>query len=95
MSNHVNKVAWPGVSRGGGDLDGDTQNKLRKLLNEFGSVLEREATNAGLSIFVFPMFREFNLVAGITANDVIFVISPSVGEFLVTFGVIGENSLQA
>lgn len=73
------RVAWPQVNRSGGNLDGETQKQVRNLLNDFGLALEDEAAAAGISIFAFPLFREFNLVAGVTPERVLVAISPSTG----------------
>lgn len=73
------RVTWPGVSRGGGNLDRALQSQMGGLLNDFGIVLEDEANKYRINIFVFPIFREFNLVGALTSNEVLFAISPSVG----------------
>jgi len=73
------RVAWPGVSTGGGDLEGVFQGKIRGLLNEFGMVLEEETIKAGINIFVFPIFRPFNLLAALTSDLVYCAFSPASG----------------
>jgi len=73
------RVAWPSISRGGGNLDERYQNKIRELLNDFGIILEKEANRSRISIFVFPLFREFNLVGALTSDEVVCAIAPNVG----------------
>jgi hypothetical protein len=79
MTQRNSRVAWAGVSRGGGDLDGQLQQKLRQLLNDFGIVLEQEANSSNISIFAFPIFREFSIIAALAATDVFYAISPTRG----------------
>lgn len=73
------RVAWPSISRGGGDLNNDLQVQMRSLLNDFGIILEEEATKVGINVFVFPLYREFNLVGALTRDEVLYAITPSVG----------------
>lgn len=73
------KVAWPGISRGGGNLDRVLQGQMHDLLDDFGIALEDEANKFKINIFVFPIFREFNLVGALTSNEVLFAISPNIG----------------
>ena len=73
------KIAWPGVSRMGGDLDEQLRQKMRSLLDDFGGLLEREANISGVNKFVFPLFREFNMIAALTTDEVLYAIAPNVG----------------
>lgn len=73
------RVAWPGVSRGGGDLNGQIQTQMTSLLDDFGIVLEREANKNNINIFVFPLYREFNLLGALTTEEVLYAIAPSGG----------------
>lgn len=73
------KVAWSGIFRGGGNLDEKFQTQMRGLLDDFGIVLEKESNKARINIFVFPLYREFNLLGALTADEVLYAIAPSVG----------------
>lgn len=73
------RVAWPGISRGGGNLDEQYQTRMRNLLDDFGIILEKEANKAKINIFVFPFYREFNLVGALTANEILYAIAPNIG----------------
>jgi hypothetical protein len=73
------RVAWAGAYRGGGNLDEKIKNQMRTLLDDFGIVLEEEAKEAGIDRFVFPLYREFNLLGALTTDQVLFVIAPSMG----------------
>ncbi|MGA2239363.1 MAG: hypothetical protein ABSG74_09145 [Candidatus Bathyarchaeia archaeon] len=75
----MSRIAWPSISRGGGNLSEHSVSQLRNLLNEFGTVLEEEASKAQINILIFPLFREFNLVACLTADDVLYAIAPNIG----------------
>ncbi len=79
MSTSGSKVAWPDASRVGGNLNEEERRKLRDLLQEFAVALETELNKAGINILVFPIFREFNLVAGLTKSRALFITSPSFG----------------
>lgn len=73
------RVAWAGAYRGGGNLDRKIQKQMRTLLDDFGIVLEEETKEAGIDIFVFPLYREFNLLGALTTDQILFVIAPSMG----------------
>ena len=73
------RVAWPGISRGGGDLNERFQTQMRGLLDDFGIILEKEAKKAGVNVFVFPLYREFNLIGALTTDEVLYAFAPSVG----------------
>lgn len=73
------KVAWSGIFRGGGNLDEKFQTQMRGLLDDFGIILEKEANKARINIFVFPLYREFNLLGALTTDEVLYAIAPSVG----------------
>lgn len=81
MSEIRSKVVWGGAIQHGGDLDAESQNKLRTVLNEFGIALEKEANNSGISIYAFPIFREFNLFCGLHKGYFVYIVSPSAGGF--------------
>lgn len=76
---HESRVAWPSIHRGGGDLDDESRQKIRHLVDEFGVALEEECAIARVDLFTFPLFREFNLIAALTADYVILAIAPSSG----------------
>jgi len=90
--NSKSKVAWPGISRGGGDLESTYQAKMRELLDDFGIILEEEAIKSNMNIFVFPLFREFNLVGALSINEILYAIAPSVGG-LPTFSWINWQNI--
>jgi hypothetical protein len=53
MEGRISKVAWPGISQGGGNAQGEVEGELRELLDEFGIALEDEANDAGVNILLF------------------------------------------
>lgn len=79
MGERKSKIPWPGAEEAGGDLERPLQVKLEQILDEFGIALENEADKAKVSIYSFPIFREFNMVAAITAKYILYFISPSSG----------------
>jgi len=52
---------------------------MRDLIDDFGIILEKEANKAKINIFVFPLYREFNLVGALTTDEVLYAIAPNVG----------------
>ena len=78
MEERKSNVIWA-CTRGGGDANAETVNKLKSILEEFGVALEREANISKLERFVFPIFREFEVVGVVTEADIIYVISPPTG----------------
>ncbi len=79
MADRRSRVAWPSLASVGGDLEPESQQGLRRLLDEFALALEDEAAGAEVSLFAFPIFRDFNLVAVLTSEGVYYAISPSLG----------------
>ena len=73
------KVVWPNVSMTGGDLDEENRQRIHHLVDDFGIALEREAETAKVDRFVFPLFREFDLVAVLTASAVLLTVAPGRG----------------
>lgn len=73
------KVAWSGRYRGQGNASIDTATKFQDLLDEIGNAIEEQAKNSGLNRFDFSIFREFEVIGTITANNITYFISPSVG----------------
>lgn len=68
-----------GVSVGHRD-EGVDEAVLRKLLHDFGDALEKVVDRYHVGLWVlFPIFRPFNLVAGYTATDILYIVSPSPG----------------
>jgi len=81
MENEERKsrVAWPPMSMVTSDIDKETQKDIHKLIDDFGIILEDEAQSRGISIFSFPLYKPFNLMAGVTETHVLIVISTTVG----------------
>jgi hypothetical protein len=79
VEGRKSKVAWSGMWRSGGNAQGETENELRKVIDEFGILLEDEAKKSNVNICSFPLFREFNVVAAVTLNKLFYMFSPSVG----------------
>jgi len=73
------RVAWPPMSMVTSDVDEKTQKDIHKLIDDFGIILEDEAQSRGISIFNFPLYKPFNLMAGVTETHVLIIISPTVG----------------
>ncbi len=73
------RVAWPSMSMVTSEIDEETQKDIRKLLDNFGIILEEEAQSKNISIFNFPLYKPFNLMAGLTKTHVLIIISPIVG----------------
>ena len=76
---HESRVAWASIHRGGGDLDDESRQRIHHLVDEFGVALEEECAVAKVDLFTFPLFREFNLIAALTADRVVLAIAPSSG----------------
>lgn len=76
------RIAWPWPRSHyteSGDLNQILKTRMGELLDDFGVILEKEANKAGIDIFVFPLYRPFNLIGALTADEVIYVVSPHVG----------------
>lgn len=74
------RVAWSGATTGGGGTaNQDTRKKLEDILDEFGIALEDHANSSKLDLFRFPIFKKFENVALITADKIIYIISPPAG----------------
>ena len=70
----MGRVAWSGVSTGS-NRDGVDETALRQLLDDFGNSLEATLKANNVSPFIFPIFRPFNLVAGFTTTDIVYILS--------------------
>ena len=57
----------------------ETQKAIRKLIDDFGIILEDEAKSKGISIFNFPLYKTFSMLAGTTETHVLVVITPPFG----------------
>lgn len=85
MEERKSRVVWSGNTTGKGNADGETEKILKDILNEFGIALEDEANISKLDLFRLPIFRKFENVGVVTANKIIYVISPpSAGGFPVS-----------
>src|SRR5919108_5642893 len=73
------KVAWSGRYRGQGNASMETATKLKDLLNEIGNAIEEQAKSSGLDRFEFSLFKEFEVIGTITANNITYFILPAVG----------------
>lgn len=73
------KVAWPQLSSLASELDEDTLNQVRGLINDYGLALEDAAAASQVNIFAFPLFRQFDLVGGVTPTEVLVAISQTAG----------------
>ena len=73
------RVAWPSMSMVTSGIDEETQKDIHKLIDDFGIILEEEAQSKNISIFNFPLYKPFSLLAGITETHVLVIISPTVG----------------
>ena len=74
------RVAWPPMSMVTADIEEETQKDIHKLTDDFRVILEDEAHPRGISIFHFPLYKPFNLMAGVTET----------GDLNRPAGIIGE-----
>ncbi len=74
-----NRVAWPSISSMSSELDEDTLNQVRGLINDYGLALEDAAAVSEVNIFAFLLFRQFDLVGGLTPTQVLVAISQTAG----------------
>lgn len=72
-------LPWPGISSNGGDLAGEAQQQIQALLNAFGDRLVGALSAQGLPPHTSPLFRPWNLLAGLDDEKVIAIFSPLVG----------------
>ena len=72
-------VAWGGISMGGGNMDGPTQDKIKKLIDEFGEILTENSSKNNINPFIFPIFKPFNSFSALTKYDLYLFFSPSNG----------------
>jgi len=61
------------------ELDEDTLNQVRGLINDYGLALEDAAAVSEVNIFAFLLFRQFDLVGGLTPTQVLVAISQTAG----------------
>jgi len=73
------RVAWPSAAMVYPGLDEETQKAIKKLIDDFGIILEDEAESKKISIFDFPIYKTFSMLAGITETHVLVVIAPPFG----------------
>jgi len=73
------KVAWDGVCLSGGNLDNSNQDKIKKLIDEFGKTLEERCSQSKINVFAFPIFKPFNSFSAITKTNVMLIFSPANG----------------
>jgi hypothetical protein len=55
-------LPWPAISNIGGNLQGDEQQALRKVLDQFADVVAAQLRQAGFPLYASPMWRPWNLV---------------------------------
>jgi len=70
------KVPLDSICMSGGNLDGSIQDKIKKLIYEFGEILEKNCSKNNINPFVFPIFKPFNSFSAITKNELILFFSP-------------------
>jgi len=75
----MTKVAWPSITTSGGNLGDAEQEKIRKLINNFGSILDEQCSKNKINVFNFPLFKPFNLFAAETKTKLILIFSLAVG----------------
>lgn len=60
--------------------EGVDEAALRRLLDDFGNALEEVVNGYHVGLWVlFPIFRPFNIVAGYTPTDILYIVSPNPG----------------
>lgn len=69
------KVSWDGICMSGGNLDSSNQDKIKKLLDEFGEILDKLCLKNKINSFVFPIFKPFNSFSAITKKELIIFFS--------------------
>lgn len=57
-------IAWAGIVNEVGELPATDKEKIRAYLDAFGDRVAKELEEQGLSRFVSPLFRPFNLIVG-------------------------------
>jgi len=76
----VGKMIWPSVSNVGGNPAGrEAEKELRQLFTEFAEYVAKNLEENGIPRFVFPLFRPFNAVFGVTQNQIIVIVAPLSG----------------
>jgi len=78
-SFQVGKRIWPGISNVGGNASNEDQEAIRQLITEFTEYMARTLENSGIPRFVFPLFKPFNAVFGITNEQLFITVSPLSG----------------
>jgi len=75
----MTKVAWDGICMSGGNLDNANQEKIKKLIDDFGETLEEQCLKNNINKFIFPIFKPFNSFSAITKTKVALIFSPAGG----------------
>ena len=70
---------WPDISSVGGDIADDTQKEIRELVTQLAEYVAIALERLGINRFAFPLFRPFNAVFDLTAQNVFVVYAPLVG----------------
>jgi len=75
----MTKIAWDGICLSSGNLDNTNQEKIKKLIDNFGEALEEQCSKNNINKFVFPIFKPFNSFLAISKTKVIIIFSPASG----------------
>lgn len=72
-------LAWPGISNVGGDITGEDQQALRRLLNDFADAVTPLMTQAGFQPHASPLWRPWNLIVVRDSEKVLAAFTPLQG----------------
>lgn len=72
-------LPWPGITNTGGDIPGEMQQAIRKLLDDFADVAANLITKAGFQLHASPLWRPWNLIVVRDSEKVLAAFSPLQG----------------
>jgi hypothetical protein len=72
-------LPWPGISSTGGDIPGEKQQAITRLLDEFADVLAPLIMKAGFQLHASPLWRPWNLIVVQDSEKVLAAFSPLQG----------------
>jgi hypothetical protein len=72
-------LPWPGISTTGGDISGEEQQALTKLLNDFADAVAPLMAQGGFPLHASPLWRPWNLIVVRDAEKVLAAFTPLQG----------------
>lgn len=84
---------WPaGRYDSKSNISESDEHKLKSIVEEFANTLEQYCFHEKLNIFIFPIFKRFNLICYITSQSIIYLFGDNLADTrLIVFARLDEN----